>query len=77
MKILLYTSNGCGGCESAKQYLAENQITDVEIANVSENPVARKQLMSMGIMSVPVLVVAGSEPIVGFDVERYSEILLK
>lgn len=76
MKVIIYTSNACSNCEMAKSWLAENEITDVEYANVSENPIARKQLMSMGIMSVPTLVVAGHEPLVGFNKEKYSELLL-
>lgn len=77
MKIILYTSNRCSNCEIAKKWLAENEIVDVELANVSENQIARKQLMSMGIIHVPTLVVAGYEPVVGFDKSKYEELLLK
>lgn len=77
MKVILYTSNGCSNCEIAKQWLADNEIVDVEYANVSTDTVARKQLMSMGIMHVPVLIKAGYEPVIGFNKEKYEEMLLK
>lgn len=75
MKVILYTGNGCPNCEIAKTYLAENEITDVEIVNVSENQIARKQLISMGIMSVPTLIVASHSPVIGFDKNKYDELL--
>lgn len=72
-KIEIYTSNTCGYCHMAKDYFNEKGLEYVE-HNVSEDSAARKTLMKMGYMSVPVIVV-NDETILGFDKEKIEELL--
>lgn len=71
--IVVYTSNTCGYCHLAKDYLNENKIEFTE-KNVSTDPAARKELMSQGYMGVPVIFV-GDEVIQGFDKDRLEALL--
>ncbi|SHK17046.1 glutaredoxin family protein [Tepidibacter formicigenes] len=71
--VEIYTSNTCGYCNMAKDYFKEKNIEYIE-HNVSEDPDARKKLMKMGYMSVPVIVIEGEE-VLGFDRNRIDELL--
>ncbi|TJX12965.1 glutaredoxin family protein [Tissierella creatinini] len=74
-EVVVYTSNTCPYCTLAKNYLGEKGISYTE-KNVQTDKEARKELMAMGHMGVPVLVVNGEE-IVGFDKEKLDELLDK
>lgn len=63
--IIVYTSSTCPYCTLAKDYLDEKGLEYTE-KNVQSDPQARKELMDMGHMGVPVVVI-GDEQIVGFD----------
>ena len=73
--ITIYTSNTCPYCTLAKNYLSEKGYSYNE-KNVQTDKDARKELMSMGHMGVPVLVIDGEE-IVGFDKEKIDASLDK
>jgi glutaredoxin-like YruB-family protein len=73
--VTVYTSNTCPYCISAKDYLNEKGIEFTE-KNVQTDKEARKELMSMGHMGVPVLVIDGEE-IVGFDREKIDTLVGK
>ncbi|WMM24379.1 glutaredoxin family protein [Tissierella sp. MB52-C2] len=73
--VIVYTSNTCPYCVSAKDYLTEKGIDYTE-KNVQTDKDARKELMAMGHMGVPVLVI-DDEEIVGFDKEKIDELLEK
>lgn len=72
MKATLFLSNSCHNCHYALEWLCDNEI-DVEVKNVSEDKIARKELMSMAIMSVPYLIY-GTEKVLGFNVKDYERI---
>lgn len=72
-KVTVYTSNTCGYCHLAKDFLKENSI-EFEEKNVSTDTVARKELMSKGFMGVPVIFV-DEEVIQGFDKAKLTELL--
>lgn len=72
-KVTVYTSNTCGYCHLAKDFLKENGI-DFEEKNVSTDTVARKELMSKGFMGVPVIFV-DEEVVQGFDKGKLTELL--
>ncbi|MGB3367194.1 MAG: glutaredoxin family protein [Acidaminobacteraceae bacterium] len=72
-KIVVYTSNTCGYCHLAKDYLNENKIEFTE-KNVSSDPQARKELMILGFMGVPVIFV-DEEVIQGFDKDKLEALL--
>lgn len=71
--VVVFTSNTCGYCHMAKDYLKENGIEFTE-RNVSTDPAARKELMSKGYMGVPVIYV-DDEVIQGFDKSKLEELL--
>ena len=71
--VTVYTSNTCPHCVSAKEYLNDKGIDYTE-KNVQTDPSARKELMQMGHMGVPVIVVDGEE-IVGFNKVKLDELL--
>lgn len=72
--VIVYTSNTCPYCTLAKNYLDEKGATYTE-KNVQTDKAARQELMAMGHMGVPVLVIDGVE-IVGFDKDKIDEALV-
>lgn len=72
-EVTVYTSNTWPHCHTAKEYLSEKGIEFSE-KNVSDDPSARKELMSKGIMAVPVIKI-GEELIVGFDKGKIESLL--
>jgi glutaredoxin 3 len=73
--VVVYSSNTCPYCVSAKEYLQEKGVDYIE-KNIQTNKEARKELMSMGHMGVPVILIDGEE-IVGFDKARIDQLLDK
>lgn len=71
--VIVYTSNTCPYCVAAKDYLQEKGISYKE-KNIQTDPSARKELISMGHMGVPVIIIDGEE-IVGFDKVRMEQLL--
>ena len=71
--VIVYTTNTWPHCVTAKQYLSEKGV-QYEEKNVQTDMAARKELMAMGHMGVPVIVV-GDEQIVGFDKARLEDLL--
>lgn len=73
--VLIYTSDTCGYCHAAKEYLDSIGVKYQE-KNVSKDVEARKELIQKRFMGVPVIMV-GNETIQGFDKERLAELLEK
>ena len=71
--VIVFSSNTCGYCTMAKDYLSEKGVAYVE-KNVSTDIEARKELMSKGFMGVPVIYV-GDEVIQGFNKAKLDELL--
>jgi glutaredoxin 3 len=71
--VIVYTSNTCPYCVSAKDYLKQKGVA-YEERNVNENAAYRKELMKMGYMSVPVLKI-DEEIVVGFDTDKIDNLL--
>ncbi|MGL5346393.1 MAG: glutaredoxin family protein [Peptostreptococcaceae bacterium] len=74
-KVEIYTSDTCIQCIKAKEYLKNNKVEYIE-HNISKNSEARKELIRMGYMSVPVLIING-EHVLGFDLNRMKSLLEK
>ncbi|MBN2899667.1 MAG: glutaredoxin family protein [Clostridia bacterium] len=72
-KVVIFTSDTCGYCHMAMDYLNELNVS-FEERNVSKDTSARKELMSKGFMGVPVIYV-DDEIIQGFDKNRLDELL--
>jgi len=77
-KVKIYTTQTCGYCRAAKEFMADNKV-DFEEIDVSSNvQKAREMIEKSGQMGVPVLVVdkdGQEEVIVGFDQNRIAEVL--
>ncbi len=71
--VVVYTSNTCPYCTLAKDYLEEKGVSYTE-KNVQTDKTARQELMNMGHMGVPVVVIDGEE-IVGFDKDKIESLL--
>lgn len=72
-KVEIYTSDSCIQCIKAKEYLKSNNIEYIEY-NISKNSEARKELIGMGYMSIPVMIIDG-EHVLGFDLNRMESLL--
>ncbi|MCT4566175.1 MAG: thioredoxin family protein [Maledivibacter sp.] len=72
-KVVIFTSNTCPHCHTAKEYLSQNNI-EFEEKNVQTDPQARKELVKKKIMGVPAIFV-DDEVIIGFDKNRLDELL--
>lgn len=71
--VIVFSSNSCGYCTMAKEYLTEKGVAYTE-RNVSTDVEARKELMSKGFMGVPVIYV-DDEIIQGFDKAKLDQLL--
>ncbi|MPM15709.1 Glutaredoxin 3 [bioreactor metagenome] len=72
-KIEIYTSDSCIQCIKAKEFLKLNNIEYIE-HNISKNSEARKELIGMGYMSIPVTIIDGQH-VLGFDLNRMKSLL--
>ena len=72
--VVVYTSNTCPYCNMAKEYLQDKNV-EFEEKNIQEDNVARDELMKMGHLGVPVILV-GEEEVVGFDQNKLDELLV-
>lgn len=75
MNIEIYTNDKCGSCVKAKEYFDSNEIGYIE-HNISKNSNARKELIGMGYMSVPVIII-DEQHVLGFDLNRIKSLLDK
>ena len=74
-KVIVYSTPTCPWCHKVKDFLKQNKIK-FEDKNVAEDDKARNEMMEKtGQMGVPVIVVEGHEPIIGFDVEAIKAAL--
>ncbi|HOK48890.1 MAG TPA: glutaredoxin family protein [Sedimentibacter sp.] len=72
-KILIYSANSCSNCTAAKEYIKEKGY-DYEEKNVSLDPEAKKELIGMGYMGVPVIMI-DDDVVVGFNKSKLDELL--
>lgn len=72
-KVVVFSSNSCPYCVSAKDYLKEKGV-EFEEKNIQEDKVARKELMDRGHMGVPVILI-DEEEVVGFDKPKIDSLL--
>ncbi|MBU5437038.1 glutaredoxin family protein [Tissierella sp. MSJ-40] len=73
--VVVYTSSTCPYCVTAKDYLKEKGVDYTE-KNIQTDKAARKELMGMGHMGVPVILIDGEE-VVGFDQEKIDDLLAR
>lgn len=72
-KIKIYSSNTCSNCTAAKEYIKEKGY-DYEEKNVSTDAAAKKELISLGYMGVPIIMI-DDDVVVGFNRSKLEELL--
>lgn len=76
--IKLFGQKGCGGCEDAKRYMAENnheyEYCDLQDSDAIVRQGYKKMLHAMGIKHIPALVDEDGSYIIGFDKAKYDEL---
>ena len=71
--VEIYTSDTCIQCVKAKEFLKASNVEYTE-HNISKNSEARKNLIRMGYMSIPVTII-NEQHVLGFDLNRMKELL--
>lgn len=69
-RVVLYSSNNCPHCQTAKKYLDQQGIT-YRLCNV-KTPQGQKEFSATGMRAVPVLKV-GDRLLNGFSVKQFSQ----
>lgn len=72
-KVEVFSSDTCKYCTEVKEYLQDNDVDYIE-HNISKNEEARKNLIKLGYMSVPVILINGNH-VLGFDKLRIRQLL--
>lgn len=71
--IKIYSSSTCSNCTAAKEYIKEKGY-EYEEKNVSTDKEAKKELIAMGYMGVPVIMI-DDDVVVGFNKSKLDELL--
>lgn len=71
--IKIYSSSTCTNCTAAKEYIKEKGY-EYEEKNVSLDAEAKKELLSMGYMGVPIIFI-DEDVVVGFNRSKLDELL--
>lgn len=72
-KVEIFSSDTCKYCVELKDYLKENNVEYIEY-NISRDEEARRNLIKLGYMSVPVTLINGNH-VLGFDKLRIRQLL--
>ena len=72
-EVVIYTQPGCPPCGTAKEFLTKHEVP-FEEKNIRENPEHIQTLQQLGSKSTPTTVI-GDEVIIGFDRDRFEELL--
>ena len=72
-KVEIFSSDTCKYCVELKDYLKENNVEYIDY-NISIDEEARRNLIKLGYMSVPVTLINGNH-VLGFDKLRIRQLL--
>ena len=72
-KVEVFSSDTCKYCVELKDYLKEHNVEYIEY-NISKDEEARRNLIKLGYMSVPVTLINGNH-VLGFDKLRIRQLL--
>ena len=72
-KVEVFSSDTCKYCVELKDYLKEHNVEHIEY-NISRDEEARRNLIKLGYMSVPVTLINGNH-VLGFDKLRIRQLL--
>jgi glutaredoxin len=71
--IKMYSTEWCGYCQKAREYMARNRIRYTEL-DVEKSPAAKAQYQRLGGRGVPVILV-GTQRMNGYSEERFAQML--
>lgn len=71
-KVIIYSSRNCSNCTLAKKHLEERGV-EFEVRDV-KNKDYRNELLAMGYMGVPLIIIGGKE-IFGFNPQEIDKAL--
>ncbi len=75
VNVTVYSTQSCPWCHKVKDFLKANKVK-FEDKDVSSDDAARNEMVEKsGQMGVPVIVIEGNKPIVGFDQEAIKKAL--
>lgn len=74
-KVTIYSTPTCHFCHMAKDFFKEKGV-EFEDFNVATDLVKRKEMLDKtGQMGVPVIIIEGNDPIVGFNKPKIVDLL--
>jgi glutaredoxin len=71
--IKMYSTEWCGYCQKAREYMARNRIRYTEL-DVEKSPAAKAEYQRLGGRGVPVILV-GTQRMNGYSEERFAQML--
>lgn len=75
LQVKIYSTPTCTYCKHAKEFFDEKDIS-YEDYNVSADTEKRTEMIEMtGQMGVPVILIEGKDPVIGFNREKIAEML--
>ena len=74
-KVTVYSTKTCPWCHKAKDFLKQQKIKFEEKDVAADDKAREEMIEKSGQMGVPVIIVEGHKPIVGFDVEALKKSL--
>jgi len=72
--VIVYSKNNCMQCKMTKRYLKEHNVP-FEERNINLQPQYLDALKQQGFQSVPVVMNAATDPIVGFRPDSLKELV--
>ena len=73
-KVKVYTKYGCPQCDMTKNVLNAKGI-DYELYNVQDDEEAKRFVVEeLGVMAMPVVIIAGQEPFTGFRPDKLEQL---
>ena len=72
-RVVLYSQPGCPPCSAAKHFFNSREIP-FEYKDVTADPKALQELISLNSQSTPTIVV-DNEVMIGFDMDRLEQLL--
>lgn len=69
-KVEIYSTPTCHFCQLAKAFFKENNVEYTEHDVASDQDKRAEMVEKSGQMGVPVIIIDGGEPLVGFDEEK-------
>lgn len=74
-EVTIYSKVGCGQCMFTKKYLDKSNISYFE-KDISKNTDWLEEVKALGFQSLPVIVIEGEVPFIGYQPERLAKLVI-